>query len=326
MKKNICPLCNANKGRRKCEKHGDIEICPQCCAESRNTDCGGCRYYENAVQYESSKISKPKKRHFIIEINEEVEKAVDDALALAERGNLSKAEHRLESLRADYPSNYMVIYGIGVIHALRGENDKAIDYFERATELYPYFIEAHFNKAIAYEKNLDIKNAVKSYAEVIELGDPNDEIVHNATKFVADIEASIRKTYHINLHLYFESQSEFESGFSFMQNGEWEKALDRLKRALKLNPGHAPSHGNIGLCYAQLGRKKEALDAFDKAISIDPNYEPAIVNRALAEQLEVGERLTQEKIESINYYKDYSSKKKSYIQEKALTRKDRTWR
>jgi len=49
-------------------------------------------------------------------------------------------------------------------------------------------------------------------------------------------------------------------------------------------------------------------------------------NRAFAEQLEEGEMLTEEKFESINYYKDYSFKKKSYIQEKEVTRKDRTWR
>jgi len=39
------------------------------------------------------------------------------------------------------------------------------------------------------------------------------------------------KTYNISLDQFFESQSEFESGYSFMQNGAWEKAIVRFKKA-----------------------------------------------------------------------------------------------
>ncbi|MBW2609494.1 MAG: tetratricopeptide repeat protein [Deltaproteobacteria bacterium] len=315
MKKNRCALCSSNKARRKCAKHGDTLICPQCCSESRDTVCSGCHYYKKARQYQSSKISKPKNRHFIAEINEEVEKSVDDALALVERGNILEAEHKLESLRTSYPTNHMVNYGIGVVHAFRGDNDKAIDYFTRATSVFPYLIEAHFNKAVAYKNKLDIKNAIKSFAEVIELGDPQNDMVRQASEFVAGFEEQVFKTHNVTLDRFFESQSEFETGFSFMEDGKWEKAIDRFKRAVRLNRAHPQSYGNMGLCYAQLGRKKDALDAFDKAIGLDPNYEPAIVNRAFVERLEEGEPLNQERFESVNYYKDYPFKKKSFIQE-----------
>ncbi|MBW2358272.1 MAG: tetratricopeptide repeat protein [Deltaproteobacteria bacterium] len=289
MKKTKCALCSRNKARRKCAKHGG--------------------------QYQSSKISKPGKRHFIAEINEEVERAVDDALALVERGNIPEAEHKLESLRNRYPTNHMVNYGIGVVHAFRGDNDKAIDYFTRATRVFPYLIEAHFNKAVAYKNNLDIKNAIKSFTEVIELGDPEADIVRQASEFVAGFEEEVMKKSNITLDQFFESQGEFESGFSFMEEGAWEKAIARFKRAVSLNPDHPQSYGNMGLCYAQLGRKKDALDAFDKAIGLDPNYEPAIVNRAFVERLEEGESLTRERFESVNYYKEYPFKKKSFIRE-----------
>jgi tetratricopeptide (TPR) repeat protein len=315
MTKSRCILCNSNKASRKCEKHGNSLICPQCCAESRDAVCSGCDYYKKVRQYQSSKISKPVKKRFIIEINGEVEKAVNDALALIERGNMPEAEHELESLRTSHPTNYMVNYGIGVVYALKGDNDQAIDYFNRATDAFPYFIEAHFNKAVAYQKNLDIKNAIKSFNEVIELGDPKDDIVRHSSEFVSGIEEDIMKKYNISLDQFFEAQIEFESGFSFMEDGRWEKAIGLFKRAIRLNPDHPQSYGNIGLCYAQLGRKKDALDALDKAIELDPNYEPAIVNRVFVERLEEGERLNQERFESVNYYRDYSFKKRSFIQE-----------
>jgi tetratricopeptide (TPR) repeat protein len=306
-----CPICNVQKGRRRCKRHEVMEICPQCCAESRDSNCAGCSYYEKAVQYQSSKI--PKKKHFIVEINEEIEKAVDKALALVEKGEISEAEERLEALWKKHPSNHMVIYGMGVVHAFRGDNDTAIDYFHRATKVFPYFIEAHFNKAIAYEKKIDIRNAVNSFNEVIELGDPQDDIVIKAKDSVAKIEAIIMKSYHIGLGRFFEAQDEFETGFSLMENGKWEKAIIRFNKASVLNPSHPQSYGNMGLCYAQMGRKQDAIDAFDRAIMIDPNYEPAIVNRAFSERLKEGEPLTAERFKSIDYYKDY--RKKSFIQE-----------
>jgi lipoprotein NlpI len=63
-----------------------------------------------------------------------------------------------------------------------------------------------------------------------------------------------------------------------------------------------------------LGRKSEALAALDKALEIDPQYEPAIVNRAVIESLDEGEKLEQEGFMSIDYYKDYPLKKKSFVE------------
>ena len=82
-----------------------------------------------------------------------------------------------------------------------------------------------------------------------------------------------------------------------------------------MNKKHPQSYGNLGLCYAQLGQKEDAITAFDKAIEIDPNYEPAIVNKAMVESLKDGEKLSQETFKSIDYYKDYSLKKKSFTRE-----------
>ena len=53
--------------------------------------------------------------------------------------------------------------------------------------------------------------------------------------------------------------------------------------------------------------------AFDKALEIDPTYEPAMVNRAAVESLEEGEKLGSSKLDSIDYYKDFPLKERSYL-------------
>ncbi len=99
-----------------------------------------------------------------------------------------------------------------------------------------------------------------------------------------------------------------------MENGKWEKAMLGFKECLKLHEDHQQSYGNLGICYAQLGQKAKAIEAYDKALEIDPNYEPAIANKIMVERIQEGEKLNVAQFESIEYYKDYPLKKKSYLE------------
>lgn len=313
MKKSKCVLCSKTKARRKCDRHNHGLICSRCCAELRDSVCEGCQYFAEAKQYQLSKAPKAKTKRFIVEINEEVERAVDDALALVEDGNIRTAESILKELQMGHPVNHMVNYGIGVVNAFKREYDQAIESFTKATEAFPYFIEAHFNKAVAYKNKLDIRNAIRSFKEVVAIGDPEVDIVRQATEFVTGLERNVMEEQGITLDQYLQAQDEFEKAFSCMEKGAWQEAIAGFQRCAKLNKKHPQSHGNLGLCFAQVGRKAEALSAFDKALDIDPNYEPAIVNKAVVESLGDGEKLHQESFESIDYYRDYSFKNRSYL-------------
>jgi hypothetical protein len=65
--------------------------------------------------------------------------------------------------------------------------------------------------------------------------------------------------------------------------------------------------------YGKLGQKALALQALDMALELDPDYEPAVINRAVVESLKEGEKLPPDKVESVEYYKDYALAQKSYI-------------
>jgi lipoprotein NlpI len=72
-------------------------------------------------------------------------------------------------------------------------------------------------------------------------------------------------------------------------------------------------YGNLGICHAQLGHKSVALAAFDKALELDPQYELAIVNKTMTQSLVEGEKLGN-KIKTVEYYKEFPMKNRSYIQ------------
>lgn len=313
MKKKKCPLCSKGKARRKCRRNNDELICSKCCAESRDTTCEGCQYFDQANQYEA--IKNQKKKHFIIEINEELEDTIDKALALIERGKIREGEEILQKLMILHPEYYMLNYAMGVVHGMKDEHDQAIDFFTKATDAFPYLQEAHFNKGEAYRRKLDIYNAVNSFRDVIEIGDPQDETVVRAREFISEVESQIMETNGISLDRYFEAHEVFENAFSLMEKKEWQKAIVAFLKCIQLNKNHPQSYGNLGLCYGKVGQKENAINAFNKALEIDPDYEPAMVNKTIFESLKDGEQLDQGSFESIDYYKDYSMKKKSYAKD-----------
>lgn len=313
MKKRKCELCTKNKARRTCKIYQDKLICSSCCADLRNTACSGCRYFEAATQYHSSKVQESSHKRFIVEVNEVVERKVDSALGLIERGKIREARDILTELKKKHPKNYQVIYGLGVTHAFEGQLDDAINYFTRATDIFPYFIEAHFNKGIAYKKKFDLRNMVKSLKKVIEIGNAQDETVQQAKDLVSSLENEILKNQNINLDDFFEAQDKFEMAFSHMEKGEWQNAISGFKECLNINQNHQQSYGNLGLCYAQLGQRAKAITSLDKALEIDPKYEPARLNKAMIEGLQEGEKPNVKQFQSIEYYKEFPLRKKSLI-------------
>ena len=223
-----------------------------------------------------------------MEINPEVQAAVNAALEILQQGRTQKAMICLTELLVGHPHNHDVAFGIGAVHAVKGEHEKAIQWFDKAIGIYPYSVESHYNKAVAYQKMLDLPNCIHAYQKVVALGDPADPEVAQARSFITSIASGLWKAERITLDAYLESGDLFNQAFKFMEQSEWQAALDGFRASAAINKRNAPCQGNIGLCLAYLGRKAEALAALDRALEIDPDYEPARSNREVVEKLEEG--------------------------------------
>ena len=315
--KHTCVICQKTKGKRICRVRGDAVVCSPCCASVRNQDCKDCQHYIFAQKYETSKYrpsedSHSEPRHFLAEINEEVEESVNVALRYIESGRFQKGEKILQNLMEIHPHNHLVHYAMGTLYAVQGQHDKAIAYFDNDTDIFPYFVEAYFNKAVAYKEKVDIRNMVRTFQKVIEIGDPGTVYVHQAKQFLADFKKNILKHEGLTIEDYFKGMDHFEEGVKSMSQKNWEQAISSFKNRLLINENHPQSYGNMGICYAYLGQRKLALKSFDKALALDPKYELAVVNRAIVESFNEGEKLPND-VGIVEYYKEYPLKKKSYI-------------
>jgi tetratricopeptide (TPR) repeat protein len=282
------------------------QVCPLCCAGQRDETCGDCAHRLTAERYHAERHASADlpEGHFIAEINPEVECAVNEATELAQRGKMGQAQAAMERLLSEHPANHSVYFGMGVLHVIQSNHRESIKWFDQATAIYPYFVEAHYNKCIACQKLLDVAGAIRASRRVVAVGDPKEPEVKQAKAFLADMAATIRENDRVDLDTYLTTQDAFNSAFALMEQSAWEEALAGFRAAEALIDRNAPTHGNLGLCLAQLGRRAEALTELDRALEIDPRYEPARQNRRVVERMIEGRSLGAAEFRSIEFGKE----------------------
>jgi tetratricopeptide (TPR) repeat protein len=301
-----CLKCKTGKARRICPREHHAKICSECCASIRDTDCGDCVHHASAQKYEDQRSTTTvlPTGHFLLEINPEVQDAVNIALGNLEKGLTQKALVSLTSLYQLHPRNHDVNYGIGIAYVVKGQHRKAIEWLQKAIEIYPYSVDSYYSIAVAYQQMHDFPSCIRAYQKVIELGDPQDTTVEQARSFIAKFSASIWKGKKLTINAFLKAGDLFNHAFSLMEKNQWQAALDSLRVSAAISPANAPTQGNIGLCLGYLGRKAEALVALDDALKIDPNYEPAHSNRVVMEKLEAGDSLEKFDFKIVDYPKD----------------------
>lgn len=98
------------------------------------------------------------------------------------------------------------------------------------------------------------------------------------------------------------------SGFSFLREGKYEKALIFFEALVVLDPQAAYDFQTLGGLYLQIGKKEEALETFNRALEIEPAHEPTLLNKTKAllmldrkiEALQLARRLEKSKDPSIS--------------------------
>ena len=309
--KQKCIICSTVKGKRGCLLKDMTLICPRCCAEIRNSECDGCSYYKDSQKFAIEKAKKSP-QHFTIRIAPEVDDEIDRALRMAEAGNVAKGELLVRSLMKENADLHTIHFAMGTIYSFKEQYDEAMACFDKSIEIYPYFVDCWFNRALVAQKIMNVVELVFSLRKVIEFAQTDDdEVVFMAKQLLNDLEQLAYKEEGLELDKYIEALKKFNAAFELMQSGQWEKAIVFYKESIKINPTAPQAFGNIALCYAHLNEDKKAIAAFDKAIALDPNYEPAIINKEIVKQtIAKGLRFSevQSEVKVIEYMKDYSSK------------------
>jgi tetratricopeptide (TPR) repeat protein len=74
----------------------------------------------------------------------------------------------------------------------------------------------------------------------------------------------------------------FVYGNNLADNGQFQEAIEALKKAIRIKPDYADAYYNLGNTYSESGSYKEAIVAFKQAIQIKPDFADAYNNLGIA--------------------------------------------
>jgi lipoprotein NlpI len=186
---------------------------------------------------------------------------------------------------------HLVYYFRGLAFLNTDQFDNAIEDFDRAIALDPYFRDAFLNRGTAFEKKGMLDKAIESFDKAIELG-PSYEAYFNRgitfekmgllDKAISDYDKAIA----IDPSRY---EAYHAGGKLYGKTGSFDKAIAYFSKYIAINPKHAESYNNRGLSYAYIGQDERALEDFSKAIELDRNIAVTYRNRGTV-YLRMGKR------------------------------------
>ncbi|MBQ8958164.1 MAG: tetratricopeptide repeat protein [Bacteroidales bacterium] len=92
------------------------------------------------------------------------------ALYMQSHGFPEEAVRHYDTLLMQLPDNYILLFNIGYVNYVYLENNEvALDYFDRALNANPNYIDAYYNKGRVLEQMGDYSRAVDIYKEVLKI-------------------------------------------------------------------------------------------------------------------------------------------------------------
>ncbi len=219
------------------------------------------------------------------------------AFKLLQMGQLKEAETLgLEITRIDDRSSRGYIL-LGRIEESRGDDRKALMYFEKALHWEPNNVQLKLSLAHSSIKNGQQERALKICQTLLAdqniTGDPANAAVLSRIGLIYTEGNRIEQARKVLLDSIALDDSDAEAwnnlGVVYYRNKEYPKAVEAYERAVRLNPEFAQAYNNLGTLHLRtfLERKDpgsipKAIDAFNRAIENDSRLASAYNGRASA--------------------------------------------
>jgi tetratricopeptide (TPR) repeat protein/TolB-like protein len=168
-------------------------------------------------------------------------------------GNRWKAAAQFRAstqLDPTYPEPYKAL-GDLFMAAPRRLFDQAVEAYNKAIELRPFYADAHVGLGDAKAAKGDVDGAVAAYTKALSYNPVNPRV-----------HMSLGKIYYAEKGLYYES-------------------VNAYKKAIELDPGSVEARMGLGEVYEDKGLYKEAVEEYRRVIELDGKHTGAMYNLAL---------------------------------------------
>lgn len=150
-------------------------------------------------------------------------------------------------------SAYVAYNNRGNIYFCSNNFTQAMNDFNKAIEINPWYADAYNNRGEAYNSVGKYAMAISDLNKTIELNPKNENAYTNR-------------------------------GEAYYNLGNYAQALKDVNKAIELNPQFVKAYNTRGITYANSGNYQKALNEFNMAIALDPEYADAYYNSGLVYQ------------------------------------------
>jgi tetratricopeptide (TPR) repeat protein len=204
------------------------------------------------------------------------------ARALLKSGRLGDAQAVLAEILRANGEHAEALHLSGVIAAMQGAPERAVDLLGRAIRLDPANPSAHLDLGVALKGLRQFAAALRCYDKAIELDPDRAEAHNNRGNILRDLndpQAAI-DSYHRALELRPQyAEAHHNLGVALSDLNQWQAALAHYDHAIAVRPDYANCYCSRGLALERLNRPQAALADYDRALAIAGGLTQALVNR-----------------------------------------------
>jgi len=182
------------------------------------------------------------------------DKFIGQALKLFENGKYEEAIIKFTDGISKDQSNPVFYYYRGLSFERSGNNEKALEDYNKAIELKADFILPHSRIGIVYAKQRDYEKASEFYKKSVELGDKDTTTLYNY-------------------------------GVVLVNLGKSQDAKAVFEKLLSLDENYSEAYYHLGIIYIGLGNTSEAKGFLQRFIDMDPENKNAAIAKEIIKNL-----------------------------------------
>lgn len=180
-----------------------------------------------------------------------IRKPFNEGMAYLSKGNNDLAIDKFNRVIRIDPKNTAVFISRGNAYFAKGETNQAITDYTKAIEMDPKLANAYYDRGLVYGSQGNSTQAISDFTKTIEIN----------TKF---------------------SLAFYSRGLAYDSQGNFTQAISDYTKAIEINPNLVQAYCDRGLVYAKNGNHDQAISDFNKAIKINSSYAEAYFNRGFA--------------------------------------------
>ncbi len=188
------------------------------------------------------------------------------------------------------PNSVKTSYNYALVLKRRGELDRAINWYQRAVDIWPGHQNAWFNLANALRERGKLREAVGAYRKAIELLPDDTGAMHNLALTYRELnepENAVATFRRILLTRPNDLSVYTNIAITWASAGEYERALEIFEQIAEANPEDGGAMANIANTWVALGDSTKAETYYRRAMELSPRN-PAPFNAMLALHLNRG--------------------------------------